>query len=451
VPIRVRLTASFSAAVILVLVASGLFVYVRLRADLDDAIDAELRARSAAVEELVRRSGPEVASSTPLEDVEESFVQIVDADGRLIDSAGTVRRPALSPAELQELSGEGTWVERDLPGVDGKARILARPVIGRQDLVVVVGQSMVNRDEALLDVRNSYAIGGPLAVIVASLLGYWLARLGLAPVEEMRRTAADVSARRTGRRLPLPGADDEIRQLGLTLNDMLDRLERSFDRERRFVSDAGHEFRTPIAVAKTELEAALRTGDYGPDVGDAIKAAIEECDCLAQLAEDLLVVARTDEGGLTLYVESMAARDLLDGVRDRFLDRARSRERAIVVDAGDGVFIGDRARLRQALGNLVDNSLRYGDGTVTLRASGTADVIVFDVSDEGAGFTADLVDRAFDRFSRGDQARTRAGAGLGLAIVRALAEAHGGDASIVDGGADSSGATVRLTMPTRPR
>ncbi|MDQ3145450.1 MAG: HAMP domain-containing histidine kinase [Actinomycetota bacterium] len=293
-----------------------------------------------------------------------------------------------------------------------------------------------------------------MAVAAASLMGYWLARLGLTPVEEMRRTAGDISTQRTGKRLPLPMANDEIRRLGETLNDMLDRLEGSFERERRFVSDASHELRTPIAVAKTELEGALRTGDFGPDVGEAIKAAIEECDSLGQLAEDLLVLARTDEagGGLALLLEPLPVRALLDGVRDRFIDRAASHGRDIVVEAhGAEVVLGDRVRLRQALGNLVDNALRHGDGAVALRSSRAGDLVAVDVSDEGRGFAPDVADRAFDRFARGDHERARAGAGLGLAIVRALADAHGGQAAIVAHDPDDGqGATVRVTLPIAP-
>ena len=451
-PIRLRLTAAFAAAVVVVLVVSGLFVYVRLRADLDDAIDAELRARATAMTAIVQQSGPEAVANTPLEDAEESFAQVLDLDGRLLVSAGTARLAALSPPEVDDATAGDTWLERFLPGVDGRARILAKEVPTDENVVVVVGQSLVNRDEALRDVRNSFAVVGPAAVLVASVMGFWLARLGLRPVEEMRRTAMDISARRTGRRLPLPQAHDEIRRLGETLNDMLDRLERSFERERSFVSDASHELRTPIAVAKTELEGALRSGDFGPDVGDALKAAIEECDSLGQLAEDLLIVARTDEDGLALLLEPLPVWTVLDGVRDRFIDRAASHDRDIVVDVeGDHDLFGDRVRLRQALGNLVDNALRHGAGTVTLRSSRLEDAVAIDVSDEGSGFAPDVTDRAFDRFARGDHARTRAGAGLGLAIVRALAEAHGGHATITDRiGDDRTGATVRVTLPLAP-
>lgn len=451
-PIRLRLTATFATAVVLVLVASGLFVYIRLSADLDDSIDAELRARATAAAASIRQNGNEAVATTPLEDPEESFVQILDHDGRLLAHAGTAGVAALSPGEAGNASATDLWVERILPGVDGKARILMRKLTSDERSVLVVGQSLVNRDEALRDVRNSFALGGPVAVLIASGMGFWLARRGLRPVEEMRRTAGDISARRSGQRLPLPHANDEIRRLGETLNDMLDRLERSFERERSFVSDASHELRTPIAVAKTELEGALRTGDFGLDVGEAIKAAIEECDSLAQLADDLLVVARSDEGGLVLLLESLSVHSVLDGVRDRFIDRAVSHGREIVVEI-DGAHnvLGDRARLRQALGNLVDNALRYGEGTVTLRCTRLEQSVAIDVSDEGPGFPPELAEHAFDRFARGDQARTRAGAGLGLAIARALAEAHGGHATIVTGehvdGPSWRGSTVRVTLP----
>ncbi len=451
-PIRFRLTAAFAAATVLVLVGAGLFVYVRLRADLNDAIDAELRARAGAAAAIVRLSSPAAVATTPLEDTEESFVQVLDLNGRLIAYAGTARLAALSARELDNAHAHDVWVERSLPGVDGRARILAQAMRPDDSVVVVVGQSLGNRDEALRDLRNSFAIGGPIAVLVASMMGFWLARLGLRPVEEMRRTAGDISARRTGQRLPIPPAHDEIHRLGLTLNDMLDRLERSFERERSFVSDASHELRTPIAVAKTELEGALRTGDFGPEVGEAIKAAIEECDSLGQLAEDLLVVARTDEGALALLLEPLPVRMVLDGVRDRFIDRAVSHGRHIVVDVeGDHNVLGDRARLRQALGNLVDNSLRHGAGTITLHSSLIDNAVAIDVSDQGPGFAADLADHAFDRFARGDHARTRAGAGLGLAIVRALAQAHGGHASITERGKEHGmGATVRVILPLAP-
>jgi signal transduction histidine kinase len=260
----------------------------------------------------------------------------------------------------------------------------------------------------------------------------------------MRRRAAEVSLAREDERLPLPAARDEVRRLGETLNDMLDRLRRSFERERRFVADASHELRTPVAVVKTELEGALRTGDYGPQVREALVAAVEECDHLAQLAEDLLIIARAGDGQLPVRPEPIAVRFELEGVRERFSDRARQHSRAIRVDAPADLRVSaDALRLRQALANLVDNALRHGEGEVVLSSRKASEGVELDVTDRGSGFAPDIAERAFERFTRGDRARTRGGAGLGMSIVQAVAEAHGGWAAIVPG----TGTTVRVWLP----
>ena len=462
-PIRVRLTAAFALAMVLVLAAAGLFVYLRLKEDLDESVDAGLAARAAAV------AGSGEADAAEPDEAEEGFAQVLSRSGEVLDEAGGARGPVLTAAERARAgSGATVQVEREVPGIEGTARVVAGPVTAEAgaagdatagapgsgpapatDLAVfAVGQSLDDRDETLSGVVASFAIGGPIVVLLASLLGYVLATAGLRPVEAMRRRAGEVSLTHDGERLPLPAAHDEVRRLGETLNEMLDRLRRSFDRERRFVADASHELRTPVAVIRAELDAALRAGGHDEQVREALVAALEECDHLAQLAEDLLVVARAAEGELPMRREAIEVRPLLEGVRARFGDRAREHGRELRVEGGDGVQIeADDLRLRQALGNLVDNALRHGAGDVVLRArrSEADGGVALEVADGGPGFDRDLADRAFERFARGDAARTRGGTGLGLAIVRAIAEAHGGRAEIV---ADHNpGAAVRLWLP----
>ncbi len=438
-PIRARLAAAFALAMVVVLAAAALFVYLRLKADLDESVTAGLENRAAAV----AASGQ--ASVGAAGDVEEGFAQIVATGGEVRDSAGGAgSRPALTPEELRSAAGGGeVLVERRVPGIEGTAQVLAQSAGAGE--VVTVGQSLEDRDETLGGLVASFAVGGPIAVLLATLLGYALAAGGLRPVDAMRRRAAGVSLERDGERLPLPAARDEIRRLGETLNDMIDRLRDSYERERRFVDDASHELRTPVAVIKTELEGALRAGGHDPPVREALEAAVEECDHLAQLAEDLLVLARSSEGRLPVRRSELAAGALLEGVRERFADRAGVRDRAIRVEAADGLRVhADELRLRQALGNLVDNALRYGDGDVVLRSRAVEGAAELEVADSGHGFPPELGERAFERFARGDGARTRGGSGLGLAIVRAIAEAHGGSASI---GSDGPGATVTISVP----
>jgi signal transduction histidine kinase len=425
---------------VLVLAGAGLFVYLRLEDDLNETVTATLESRSAAV----ASSGQAAAGASG--DAEEGFAQLLTAEGHVLESAGGVRGPALRPAEAARAGAGGEFTtERGVPGIEGTARILAGPA-DPAGAVVAVGQSLDDRDETLSGLVTSFAVGGPIAVLLASVLGYLLATAGLRPVEAMRRRAGAVSLGRGAERLPLPAAHDEVRRLGETLNEMLDRLQRSFDREGRFVADASHELRTPVAVVKAELEAALRAGGHDPQVREALVAALEECDHLAQLAEDLLLVARAAEGELPVRRERLELRPLLESVSARFGDRARERRREIRVEGGDGLRVeADEFRLRQALGNLVDNALRHGGGEVVLRA-GRAEAnggVELEVADAGPGFAPEMTERAFERFARGDVARTRGGTGLGLAIVRAIAEAHGGRAEIVP----DDGAVVRIWLP----
>jgi signal transduction histidine kinase len=426
-PIRVRLTTVFALAMIVVLAGAALFVYLRLRADLDDAVNSSLTVRADA---LAARGDPGSAAAG---DPEEVVAQVLRTDGSVV--AGP--RGAILPPGL--LRAAPVMVERRVPGFEGTMRLLARP---RGGTVVVVGQSLDDRDETLSGLLASFAIGGPIAVLLASLLGYALSTASLRPVETMRRRAEHVSLE-SDEPLPLPAARDEIRRLGETLNSMLDRLRGSFERERRFVADASHELRTPIAVLRTELETLLRC-EHPPEMHEALVAAADEADELARLADDLLLLARSAEGRLAVRPEPLAAAALLADTRARFEERAASQGRGIELDVAPGTtLLADPLRVRQALGNLVDNALRHGAGDVVLAARAADRGTAVEVADGGSGFAPGVADSAFERFTRGDEARTRGGAGLGLAIVRTIAEAHGGSAEIV------ASTRVRMWFPSQ--
>jgi signal transduction histidine kinase len=257
------------------------------------------------------------------------------------------------------------------------------------------------------------------------------------PTEE----AAEVSVGEPGRRLPVPPARDEVARLGETLNAMLARLEAALARERAFVSDASHELRTPLAVLRTELELAVRRGRSAEELEAALASAAEETERLSQLAEDLLVIARSDHGRLPVREEDVAAVELLERARERFAARASSAGRALrIAAAGEQRVLADRLRVEQALANLIENALRHGDGEVVLAAEGRDGAVELHVCDEGPGFPPGFLASAFERFSRADRARSGGGAGLGLAIVAAIASAHAGSAGARNrpqGGADA--------------
>jgi two-component system, OmpR family, sensor kinase len=411
-PIRLRLTLAFALAMAVVLAATGTFLYVRLADSLDEGIEEGLEALSAQAAADVQRGEPVADTPVP---ADERFIQVVAPNGQVLETTP------------RAFDGPTRTLERSVESPDGR-------------VVVVVGASLEDRDETLRGFLVELFLVGPAALLVASLLGYALAAAALRPVESMRAEAAAISGAEPGRRLPLPRSGDEIRRLGETLNSMLSRLEGALERERSFVSDASHELRTPLSLLKTELELALRRPRSEQELEQALRSAAGETDRLVRLAEDLLVLARWDQDRLALRPEVVAVADLLGNVAERFGGQ-------VEVIAPDGLaLVGDEARLEQALNNLVDNALRHGAGPVRLSAVAGDGAVELHVLDEGPGFPPEFLPRAFERFSRADEARTGQGSGLGLALAQAIAVAHGGSASAANRGA--RGADVWLVIPT---
>jgi heavy metal sensor kinase len=450
-PLRLRLTLAFAGVMALVLAAVGAFLYLRFESDLRATVDQGLRSRAGDVAALVRQadSGLSEGRRSPLTEQGQSFAQILDARGRVVDASPQLRRrPLLAGSDLARARSGTITLERDNPLESGDpTRLLATPVRAQgQQLVIVVGTSLEDSEAALRNLLALLLIGAPAALLLASLAGYGVAAAALRPVEAMRRRAAQIEQAEPGQRLPVADADDEIARLGTTLNAMLDRLDAAFAREQTFVADASHELRTPLAILKTELELALRSGRSQDELLDALRSAADETDRVAQLAEDLLVIARSDRGQLPVRLTAVDAGALLESVRERFARRGAEQGRALDVSVTGTVELSaDPLRVEQALGNIVDNALRHGAGTVRLSAAERDGTVELRVSDQGGGFPDAFLDRAFERFTRADDARARGGSGLGLAIVVAIARAHGGSAGARN--RDGGGAEVWIDLP----
>jgi heavy metal sensor kinase len=451
--IRARLTVGFAAALLLVLALAGTFVYLSVEDDLNSSLNDGLRSRAADVAALVGDQRRKQLGGPPIARTEdkEGFSQILARRGAVVATtlpSGT--GPALDRWQIEQAAREPLFVDHAVRGVEGEVRILGRPESSQgQTFVVVVGSSTDDRNETLAGLARAFLIGAPLAIVLASGLGYLLAGRSLAPVAAMRRRAQEITAERSGERLPLPRAEDEIHRLGETLNLMLDRLDAGLQRERVFVSDASHELRTPLAILGAELELADRR-DRSPEyLRSAVRSARDEIDRLSRMAEDLLVIARFDQGKLPIARQPVELRALLERVRDRFAHRAEESKREIAVDAPPEPRVDlDSFRVEQALGNLVDNALRHGEGSVRLSARYQGGIVDLQVSDEGSGFPDGFGEEAFERFTRADPGRGGGGAGLGLAIVQAIAVAHGGEVNVVSSGGDTT-TTLRLTLPLR--
>jgi heavy metal sensor kinase len=437
VPIRVRLTVAFALAMAVVFAVAGFFLYHHLATSLDRTLAQGLRARAADISLLVKQADTGLQESSFSPGNASSFAQVLDAQGRLFDhTPGLGAKSLLTPAQITAAERAPLLVARVHSGSEA-VRLYAQPVHAQdRRLVVVVGTPLETRDDALATLRTELLIGAPIALLLASLFGYVVAAAALRPVDRMRSRVTAISASRLGDRLPVPPSGDEISRLGETLNDMLARIETAMERERSFVADASHELRTPLAHLKAEVELALEGRRSHDELETALRSVAMETDRLAQLAEDLLLLARVDEGTLPIRRQDVRIDELLDGIARRFERRAHEEGREIAVAANGAHLNVDRLRIEQALGNLVENALRYGEGTIEL----AGDAHTVRVGDEGPGFPPGFAPRAFERFSRADQSRGTGGAGLGLAIVAAVAEAHGGSASV-----EGAVVTIRLS------
>ena len=433
-PIRVRLTLAFAVAMTCVIGAMAVLVYLRVGGALLASVDQTLRAQAREALAHVRDErglvDPDLASGTTL-------AQVLGPNGTLIRSAPATLPPLLEPADAAQ-SAHGVRLIRSvsLKRPAGEWRVLAVPAPNGG--AIVVARSLGGRQDALRRIYREFLIVGPLAVLLAALAGYALAAAALRPVEAMRRRAARVTASAPGS-LPVPRGRDEISRLAITLNDMLSRLHGALEHERRFVADASHELRTPIALLRTELELALRRPRSPDELGAALRSALDETERLTRLADALLLMARAEGGSLRLRPQRTELADLFENVANRFTARAREAGREVHADPTSAVVDADPTRIEQALDNLVENALSYGAGEVMLFAESSNGVVELHVVDRGRGFDDAFLGRAFERFSRADEVRGESGAGLGLSIVQLIATAHGGTvgaANRPDGGAD---------------
>lgn len=424
VPLRLRVALAFALTSAVALTGLGAFVYLRVQDTLRDQTEQSLRTQAKALGTLSAEQ--RVRAVRELTGV--TFAQVFSPAGEVVASAPQLTSPLShvrnigSPDPMQHAVSLGN--EEPEP-----ALLLARTMGGQ---VIVVGRSLEPVEEALDGVRTQFLLGLPLVLLMASAAGYGVAGAALRPVDRMRRQAATISAVDSRTRLPLPAARDEMHRLGTTLNEMLDRLEAAATRERDFVAEASHELRTPLALLRIELDLALERPRSPEDLLSALRSASEEVERLTALAEDLLLLADSEDEGGVLKSGVIPVDGLLRDVARRFAPLASRAGRRITVFAEHGTSVrGDPERLSRALGNLVHNALLHGDGEVTLRARVDAAWVVVEVEDEGPGMPLKLRERAFDRMSRSPDARASGGHGLGLAIVRAIVEQHGGSVRIL--------------------
>ncbi len=469
--IRLRLAAVFTLAAAVLFAAGSWLFATALSASLLGGIDAQLAAQlgraarylpaGAATSGAAARAGapaaPGMAPVTRLTVLDEAagplpgeaVVQVIDPAGRIRGGsadAGVV--PLLRPAQLGR--ARHGQIAVTVSGEEGPERVVAGPLPGHPGWVAAAGLSLESYTGTRRDVTRELLIGGLVFVSVAGLGGYGLARAALSPVERMRREVAAVSAQDPAPWIQVPGTRDEIAALAATMNELLARLQAALAQQRALVADASHELRTPFAVLRGELELAGRPGRSAEELATAVRLAAEEAGRLGRITDQLLFLARSDEDRVLAHREPADLAALLGASARHAAARARAAgvTCTVMVPAGLGAGL-DADRIREAVDNLIDNALRFAPPgtTIEIAAREAGPDLVIEVRDRGPGFPAAFLPHAFQRFARPDSGRARSegGAGLGLAIVSAIARAHGGAASAAN--RPDGGAVVTLRLP----
>ncbi|SRR5579883_2977229 len=458
-PIRVRLALLFALGTALAMGVGGVVFVAELSSGLRASVLTSLQIRIDAISQQF----PDAGSGGGIQDPgvpltpgsvgTEDLIQFLGAGGRIVDASGPgTSRPLLSATELVAARRHPLVIERSLASQPHRFLLLATSTGQADPSVLVVGQSLATVDQAIGRVSLEIAFGGAIGVVAAAFAAWLLAGASLRPVELMRRQAAKLSEHDTDAVLAVPRSRDEIASLARTFNGLLDRLHRALSRQRGFVSVAGHELRSPLAILKSELELAGRPGRTRSELAEAVDLAAIETERIIHLADDLLLLSQSDEQALDLRLEPTDLRPVVGKSLDGFGTRAAEQGVTIeLVAPSQLVADADGRRYRRILDNVIDNALRHAprNSTVVVRLEARGDAAVLEVVDQGPGFPPSFLPRAFERFSRPDESRNRdrGGTGLGLAIVRSLTEAHGGEATVENGPA--GGAVVRISIPIR--
>ena len=442
--VRTRLTLWYAATLTAVLFGYAVALVALQRERSFAALDAQLAEDKEVAEQLLERTASgriTIRLSQHGEDPPLGFSLVVQDPAGDVLFASTGAVSATSP----------TWTgTRTLGSGDAAVRLFSDPEKIDGSRVVL----HVSRAEAPLRAHLaeltwlSFGLL-PVGVLFAAAGGWLLARKALRPVAQMADQAGRISADRLGERLTIANAADEFGRLGHAFNATLERLERSFEQLRRFTADASHELRTPLTALRSVGEVGLRTAVDVVAHRDVIASMLEEADRLTRLVDTLLLLARSEGGALPITESVFDLRDLARDVAAALGILAEEKRLRIVVK-GDGALVrGDRTLLRQVLLDLLHNAIRHSpaEGEITFEVGADAASARCTLRDEGPGIPRELRDRVFERFVRGDEARdrTRGGAGLGLAVARAIVELHRGTLTLVEH--DGRGARFAVQLP----
>lgn len=440
--LRFKLTLWYVAILGVTLCAFSLFLYLTLSKGLHRSLDNKLRTTAEVIAASIRRPfgpGPSLADIDQI--MREHFgirplgrfVQVLDETGKRSSNIRNVDIP-MSMETLERVS-KGETVFETVTIAKGKIRLVTLPIFekGRMVGIVQVGSPLEEIEEALGQLLLILLVAVPSVLILAVVGGLFLANKALRPVDEITNTARKIgSSGDLSQRIRLKRkVDDEIGRLAATFNEMIAKVEASFQQIKQFTADASHELKTPLTILRGEIEVGLKRLRTPEEYQKILASNLEEVKHMSRMVEDLLTLARADMGALELKKEVVDLGGLVRGVWEEV--RLWAEDKGVELsfqEDGEARVMGDRGRLRQLALNLIDNAIKYtpSGGKVELRVAKDGDEVTFSVTDTGEGIPPEDLQRIFERFYRVDKARSRqrGGTGLGLSICKWIAEAHGG-------------------------
>ncbi len=459
--VRVRLTLWYVTLLAVVLVGFSVLIYTAVSWNLIRGVDENLseRARQLSRQIDVRNGRLNVVQLIPTDSgaarlaQRAVFYRVWNASGGFVEVTNLSDPIEIDPAVLARSLEEGeVFTTQELEG-DEAVRLLSVPIIespGRAYGILQVGQSLAGV-YASQQVLGFLLLGAvPLTLVIASVGGLFLANRALGPIDRLTRRARTITAQDLSQRMDVKHGNDEVGRLATTLDEMIGRLEAAFLSQRRFAADASHELRTPLAVVRSSVDLALDRERTTDEYRETLLSVRQEVARMSRIVNDLLVLARADAGRQPLELEEFAADKLLLDIVESAHPLAA--EYDMMIRRGEVAEVdirADESRLTQLVLNLVDNAIKYtpAGGSIVLSSKVVGTEILFEVSDTGIGVAEEDRERIFERFYRVDKARSRekGSSGLGLSIVRWIAEAHGGGVRVVP--RDGPGTTFEARIP----
>jgi two-component system OmpR family sensor kinase len=460
-PIKWRLTVWYGGvlSLILIIFASGIFIY--FKNSLQDSIDAKIRS----IGEVLSSSMTEAHGASVFGNFERylenvlgrkpkgKFIQIMDSSGRIGAKMSDIEGETLPTSfNALERAMRGEIVYETIERTKPRLRMVTIPIMDNKKVtsVVQVGTSLEDFDETIRKLLLIMIISIPTSIIVTIVVGYFMAKKALKPVEQIRRAAVKISSSNLDEKIDITGRRDELGRLAETFNAMIGRLKDAFQRINQFSIDVSHELKTPLTILKGETEVALRKEREKDDYQKLLLSNLEEIDRMSCIIDDLLLLSKADTKEIKLNMEEVALRDLIMDVCMNMKIVADKKSVELQISELEDVRLkGDELKLRRMLLNVVENGIKYSHvgGKVSISSYINDGYAWIDVKDDGIGISEEDIKYVFDRFYRADRSRKReSGSGLGLSIGRWIAGVHKGSIEVKSQPAQGSVFTIKLPI-----